>query len=146
MAIKERIVRNEGQMTVELVVVLPVLLAVACIALNVSLFLSSCAQFDRVFRNAVCVYAVSPAYQQTSAQSCVLIDEALRDSLSDEYIDCEVTLYGSAQGFTTFVAELRFSPTLFGVASVNSFFGIALPQATHQSKLVVDCYKPGVFL
>lgn len=146
MAVKERFSRNKGQMTVELVVVLPVLLAVACIALNVSLFLSSCAQFDRVFRNSVCTYAVSPAYQQTSAESCLLIEEALNNTLLDAYIDCEVVSYGSAYGFTTYVADLKFTPTLFGVAPVDSFFGLSLPQATHQSRLVVDCYKPGVFL
>ena len=44
---------DRGQMTVELLVVLPVVLIVAVVAVNALTFFGDCAAFDRVARNAV---------------------------------------------------------------------------------------------
>ena len=55
---------ENGQMTVELAVALPVLLAVAAIAVNALLFFSECAAFDVASRDAVRIHAASPAYGQ----------------------------------------------------------------------------------
>lgn len=62
MGIKEA--RFSGQMTVEFVVAFPAMMAIALIAVNAVLFFSDCASFDRLFRNSVCAYAASPAYEQ----------------------------------------------------------------------------------
>lgn len=62
-----------GQMTIEFVVAFPAMIAVAFVAINAVLFFSDCASFDRVFRNAVCTYAASPAYEQGTGESCGLI-------------------------------------------------------------------------
>lgn len=51
--LKERFgcARDErGQMTVELAVMIPVLVAIAVIAMNAMLFFSECAAFDRLAR------------------------------------------------------------------------------------------------
>lgn len=58
-----------GQMTIEFVVAFPAMIAVAFVAINAVLFFSDCASFDRVFRNAACTYAASPAYEQGTGES-----------------------------------------------------------------------------
>lgn len=60
-----------GQMTVELAVAFPVVVAVAVIAMNALLFLSECAAFDRVARDAVRVHATSPGLRpRARAEPC----------------------------------------------------------------------------
>ena len=56
--------RSSGQMTVEFVAALPVLLAVAVISVNALTYFGWCAAFDDDFRDSVRVYAASPAYGQ----------------------------------------------------------------------------------
>ena len=51
MGVAQADARERGQMTVELAVVFPALLAVAVIAVNALLFFSECAAFDRVARD-----------------------------------------------------------------------------------------------
>ena len=60
---------ESGQMTVELMAVLPVALIIAVIVVNALVFFGDCAAFDRVARNAVRVYATSPTYGAQAAQS-----------------------------------------------------------------------------
>lgn len=57
MGVAQADARERGQMTVELAVVFPALLAVAVIAVNALLFFSECAAFDRVAREAVRLHA-----------------------------------------------------------------------------------------
>ena len=59
---------DRGQMTVELLVVLPVVLIVAVVAVNALTFFGDCAAFDRVARNAVRLCAASPAYGQDAGR------------------------------------------------------------------------------
>ena len=123
-----------GQMTVEFVVAFPAMLAiafVAFVAVNAILFFSDCAAFDRVFRNAVCTYAASPAYEQGTAESCALIEAQLYDSLSRENLSYQVSSSGVEGGTVTFSAQMRFLPTLFGKGGsfrgVRSEFSFSLP-------------------
>lgn len=53
---------QRGQMTVELAVTIPVLLAAVGIAINLMVFLGDCARFDRLAAEAVRVEAASPGY------------------------------------------------------------------------------------
>ena len=69
--------RSSGQMTVEFVAALPVLLAVAAISVNALAFFGWCAAFDDDFRDSVRVYAASPAYGQGVGDTCALIERAL---------------------------------------------------------------------
>ena len=78
---------DRGQMTVELLVVLPVVLIVAVVAVNALTFFGDCAAFDRVARNAVRLCAASPAYGQDAGRGAeevrAVIEEALvRDNLA----------------------------------------------------------------
>ncbi|MEG1624280.1 MAG: hypothetical protein RR300_05410 [Raoultibacter sp.] len=133
-------------MTVEFVVIFPVLIIVAIIAVNALLFFSECAAFDRVARDAVRVYASSPGYGQTSDQACAQIQTSLDAALEEDYLAVEVAVAQGSVGLATYTMTLRFSPTLFGRGGVSQVFGVLLPSLTHRTSLTVDPYKPGVFL
>ena len=134
---------NAGQMTIEFVVAFPVALVIALVAL---LFFSECAAFDRSFRSLVCTYAPSPAYEQDVGQSCAQVSSALQSEFNSENVGIEVSSSGASGGLVEFRGVLRFSPTLFGKGSLSGVFGVSFPPLTHQESIVVDVYKPGVFL
>ena len=134
---------DRGQTTVGLVVILPVAIAVAAIAVNALLFMSECAKFDRVARNAVRVCATSPAYEQGLAQSTAAID-AIIDAEMGEGAECSVAVRGGGAGFATFTATMAYEPSLFGASLRGSVFGVALPRLTHETSITVDAYKPGM--
>ena len=144
--IRARMRDGSGQATVEFAIALPVIVAVAVIAVNALLFFSECAAFDRAFRGAVRVHATSPAYGQGASESCALIKQTIDAVVADEGIETEVSAAGGGAGHTTFTATISFSPTLFGMGPVTDVFGVALPRLSHTSVMTVDCYKPGVIL
>ncbi|WP_346686945.1 hypothetical protein [Enteroscipio rubneri] len=137
---------ENGQMTVELAVALPVLLAVAAIAVNALLFFSECAAFDVASRDAVRIHAASPAYGQDLEQSRARVAAALSESFDRPYTASSVAVEGAAGGHATFTSTLEFFPTLFGMGLKTSVFGVALPKIAHAISFTVDCYKPGVLL
>lgn len=145
MGIMSFFAQHKGQMTVEFVALFPAMLVIALLATNALLFLSECASFDRVFRNAVCTYAPSPGYQKGTDQSVASVQAALDASFDQEYFDCSVTASGQSDGLYTFEGILTFHPTLFGSGSLGSVFGVSFPVITHSNTLSVDVYKPGVF-
>lgn len=132
-------------MTVELVVVLPVFLIVAVIAMNALDFFSLCASFDRAAHNAVRLYATSPAYGQDAAQSNALVEQSLQGRYQQEdNVDIAVQSRAVSFGQREFTATARYYPTLFGLKLCDEVFGVSLPCLTHATRFVVDCYKPGV--
>ncbi len=133
-----------GQMTVELALVLPAAIIVAVIAVNAMTFFSQCAEFDRVGRNAVRVYATSPAYEQGLDQSVALVKGATAESLGIDEGDLEVRASRIEGGYATFELELQYRPTLFGMGLRDEVFGIALPTLSHTTSITVDTYKPGM--
>lgn len=137
---------SRGQGTIEFAVALPVLIAVAVIAVNALLFFSDCAAFDRVARQTVRVQATSPPYGQTTEESRAAVQRELENSFAQEYHQVQVAVEDGGMGHTTFTATLKFSPTLFGMGLKSEVFGVALPQLTHDCSLTVDVYKPGVLL
>lgn len=137
--------RNEsGQMTVEFVVMFPVVVIVAVVAVNALLFFSECAAFDRVVRDAVRVHATSPAYGQGLEQSKAQVQTALDEAFDRPYLDACVLVEGGNFGHVTFVAVLEFYPTLFGMGLKSQVFGVSLPHLEHSVSYTVDVYKPGV--
>ncbi|MBQ9955215.1 MAG: hypothetical protein IJO87_07275 [Eggerthellaceae bacterium] len=140
-----RLLDERGQTTVGLVVVLPVAIIVAAIAVNALLFFSECAKFDRLARNAVRVCATSPAYGQGVEQSTAAIDAMLEDAMG-EGVDCQVSTSGGGAGSTTFTASMTYDPSLFGVGLREEVFGVSLPALRHEVSLTVDSYKPGMLL
>ena len=138
--------KYSGQMTVEFVVAFPAMIAVALVAVNAILFFSECAAFDRAFRSAVCTYAASPAYEQGVSQSCVLVESAVRESIQSENTELSVSSSGAEGGMVTFSGELRFAPTLFGKGKLTGAFGVSFPSLTHEEKIAVSAYKPGLVM
>lgn len=138
--------KYSGQMTVEFVVAFPAMIAVALVAVNAILFFSECAAFDCAFRSAVCTYAASPAYEQGVSQSCVLVESAVRESIQSENTELSVSSSGAEGGMVTFSGELRFAPTLFGKGKLTGAFGVSFPSLTHEEKIAVSAYKPGLVM
>ncbi len=138
--------RSKGQMTVEFVVCFPVMLVVALIAINALLFFGECASFDRTFRDASCAYVTSPGFGQTIDNSCAKIKSSVEGACNTDYVEVEVSSSGVEGGLVTLTGTLSFAPTLFGAGSIHSVFGVSFPRMTHQSQIVVDCYKPGVVI
>ncbi len=137
---------TQGQMTVELAVSIPAIIAVAVLVFNAMLFLENCAAFDRIAKDAVRVYAAAPAHGQSPADSAALIQGALEESFSADYCNVSVQSASVSWGFTQYTATLRFTPTLFGRAFSGVVFSTVLGPIEHRTQLTVDPYKPGVVL
>lgn len=144
-AMVRRLLRGErGQMTVELVAVLPVAIIVTVVAVNALTFFSECAAFDRLSRNAVRICATSPAYGQTVADSVGMVQAMLDEGLAADNLSAEVAAEQDALGHARFTMKLFFRPTLFGLGLRDSVLGVSLPALEHTETIVVDCYKPGM--
>lgn len=145
MGVRRR-VRDEGQMTVELAVALPVLVAVAAVAVNALLAFSECAAFDNAFRDAVRLNATSPAYGQGLEQSRAAVQSDLEGAFNRSFESVQVAVEGASGGHVRFTATLEVSPTLFGLGLKRSVFGVELPKLVHSAELAVDRYHPGMLV
>ena len=137
---------ENGQMTVELAAALPILIIVAVIAVNACTFFAECATFDRVSRQAVRVCAASPSYGQGTDQSCALIEEEVREALSDGPFDVAVSHGVTGADLDEFTITLEYHPTLFGMGLRSQVFGVEMPALVHVATYVIDVYKPGVIV
>ena len=135
---------ERGQMTVELAIVMPVALIIAVIAVNIMAFAVSCAEFDRVARNAARTYAAAPAYEQTLDGCAAAVDNALSEALGEPNIETKVVANGSTQGYMSLFMTMEYRPTLFGLGLKDEVFGVPLPAMEHSIALVVDTYRPGM--
>lgn len=138
--------RSSGQMTIEFVLFFPVILMIALIAFNGILFLAECSGFDRIFREATSVFAPSPASDATQAHVCAQIEEELDRFEQKPHLSCSVTANAQNGGLTTYSAKLFFTPTIFGAYPLRKVFEVELPPLEHSVQIVIDTYKPGVFL
>ena len=139
--------RNErGQMTVELAVLFPVVLVLAFVVLNAALFISECAVFDRVARDAVRVYATAPAYGEGVSQCCTNVEGAIRQVLESGHAAVEVSCEGASADLMRYTATLVYTPTLFGMGLRSDFLGVHVPALRHSVSYTVDTYKPGVLI
>lgn len=136
--------REQGQMTVELAVAFPVLIAIAVVVTNAALFLSECAAFDNLFRDSVRVCAISPAYGVDVGQTATQVEEFLSTSFDEPFESVSTVAEGVSSGHVCFTGTLELSPTLFGLRLKSSIFGVSLPKMVHEISLVVDVYKPSV--
>lgn len=135
-----------GQMTIELAVAMPVLIAVAVISVNALTFFADCATFDRITCEAVRLHAAAPAYGQDAARSVALVEQTISAQMEDDNLEVSVALGTAGPDFDEFRATLTFHPTLFGMGLRSSVFGVALPKLTHETRFVIDSYKPGVIV
>ena len=137
---------SAGQMTIELAVALPVMIAVAMICVNALTFFEQCAVFDRAAHEAVRVHAAAPAYGQGYGQTCALIEADVRAALGARNVQVSVAHSAAERDLDRYTATLEFSPTLFGMGLRSSVFGVSMPGLSHSSVYVVDSYKPGLFV
>lgn len=137
---------SSGQMTIEFVVLFPVMLIIAIIAFNSVLFLSECAAFDRIFRESVSMLAPSPASDESSDRIGAQVEGNLDCFTQKAYLSCSVSASGRSDGMVVYSGTLFFTPTIFGAYPLRSVFGIALSPIEHTAQITVDTYKSGVFL
>lgn len=135
---------DRGQMTIELAVAFPVLVIVAVIAVNACTFFYDCAVFDRVSREAVRVYATSPAYGESAGNACASVEQTVKGQLNAPNLDVQVSHAPVDVAFDEYRMTLGYAPTLFGLGLRSEVFGVALPRLEHTTVFVVDSYKPGV--
>lgn len=135
---------ERGQMTVELLAVLPVAIVIALVAVNAMTFFGECAAFDRAGRNAVRLCASSPAYGQSLADSVAQVQELLDEQMSAENLSCETSVEQDLLGHALFTLKLTYRPTLFGLGLRDQVLGVELPALEHTKSIAIDTYKPGM--
>lgn len=141
---RRKVAERRGQMTVELCVVFPVVIIVAVIATNALLFFGYCAEFDRLARSAVRTYATAPEYGGSTGRSLQLVTDAVEGSLDASNLECEVSVDKDFRGYESYKMTLRYAPTLFGMGLADEVFGVPLPKLSHETRLTVNPYKPGM--
>lgn len=135
-----------GQVTVEAMVALPVVIAVAVITVNALVLLGECAAFDRLARDAVRAQATAPAYGESTASCAARVEGELAARFDAAYESVSVRTEGRSPGYVRFVARLEFRPNLFGRPFSGSAFGVQLAPIAHETALTIDPYKPGAIL
>jgi hypothetical protein len=149
-------------MVVELAVCIPVIMAMAAIAINLMVFLGDCARFDRVAAEVVRVRATSPAHATYGLGYCSdMVDLDLSEMFGSEHAHLRtsveayaVALDGSREswqeGITlpfiphheVYVCTLEYRPWGFG----TTFFGVEFSGITHMRSFTIDPFRPGVLL
>lgn len=135
---------ESGQMTIEFMAMLPVMIAVACIGMNAVTFFSECAAFDIQAKNAIRTYASSPGYGQDTQVAVGKIATALESSFCGNALNVSVEARNAGSGMTTYDATLSYAPNLFGMGLRDSVLGVSLPRLHHTASLTVRSYKPGM--
>lgn len=139
--VRMRAADTKGQSTVELAFALPVMMLAAVIAYNALIFLGECATFDRVFREAVRVFAADEPYAVSgSAEAHVLA--TVQSQLGD---NCGVQVGSrmTGMGFTVYTGTLTFTPTVFGRQMRGDVFGVVLAKPQHRCSLTIDTLVTG---
>ena len=146
---------RDAQMTVELAVVAPVVIAVALVILNLMGFVEACAAFDQAARDAVLTQGVSPAGEQGAAAvdevRAAIADLVGREDRCEVEVRSEGVSWGDGGTFavspllTRYVCTLTYRPwpRLLRLPGVTYEAPLAL---THERELVVDRHRPGVVI
>lgn len=145
MTIAKKIVSSsEGQATVELAVMFPIVLIIAFICVNALTFFSQCCAFDRDFKQIVACIGPSPSYGENIFNVKSIVEEKLKSKFDKDFIDVSVSVENVSGGFFEFDGEIKMHPTLFGMGLRSEFFGVDVPSLKHMQKITIDSYKPGV--
>lgn len=137
---------ERGQMTVELCIVFPVIIVIAAIAINALCFFSECAEFDRVARNCVRIYATSLPESADSGSVSASITSKICEEMETESVECQLSGDVKGSGNLTCTLTYKYSPNLLGMPLRGSIFGVSLPDIPHSIKMTVDPYSPGKWL
>ncbi|MCL2529978.1 MAG: hypothetical protein FWE41_06565 [Coriobacteriia bacterium] len=156
--------KTRGQMTVELAVCIPVILALVGVSLNVLGYLNVCARFDRIAADAVRSQATSPGYgQEGSALAASRVREVIETSFQDGTgtgFPCDIAVTVTAVGFggehtgigngvnfsmlsrlERYDCQITYKPWPF-----NRIMFLQFIELTHTRSYTVDSFNPGVLL
>lgn len=146
---------REGQMTVELAVLTPVVIVIALVALNLMGYVEACAAFDQAAQDAVLAHGVAPSGEQSPERAVEEVADALAEALGREG-RCEVgvraegvseggrqTSFAVSPLLTRYVCTLTYRPwpRLVRLPGVTFEAPLAL---RHEREIVVDHYRSGV--
>lgn len=148
---------EEGQMVVEMAVVMPVMIVMAIVVLNLMWFIEASARFDRVAPDAVLAMAVSPEGGVDGSGGNRAVCQAIERAMDGMHgVEVSVESYSAwelaepdgigfsfAPHLTRYVCTLTYHPWPSGF-SVAGFDASIPVELTHQSVLVVDRYRSGV--
>ena len=151
-----RLSRDDGQMAVELAVILPAVIVVAVTIANIMTFLGYCAAFDRASLDAVIAHGVSPAGIQSDLSSVDAVESSIEEALGGSAavsVEVSAAPVSSSSSFLVslcphlvrFTCTMRFVPwprhlSIAGVVMDAPF------EIVHTRSLVVDRYRPGVVM
>ena len=151
-----RIGSHDGQMAIELAVMIPVCIVVALVSYNLCRFIEACATFDRIALDAIVSQGVSPPGEQSALASTGAVRACIEDALAMPSCEVEVGVSGAepvalGRGLTfpvspllaTYTCTLRYRPwpSSFVIAGVSMGAPLVL---THERTLTVDRFRPGV--
>ncbi len=154
--------KTRGQMTVELAVCIPVILAIVGVSLNVLGYLNVCARFDRVAAEAVRSQATSPGHgTEGSALAVGRVRETIETAFqpdSGDGFDCEVEVTTTAVGlggepasadgglsFSMLTRLERYDCTItYHPWPFDRIVFMRFIELTHSRSYSVDPFKPGV--
>ena len=139
----KKIKSNKGQMVVELAVVFPILIIVACVMVNALGFATECARFDRVSRNIVRTEATTPAIDENNSSALARVVQTLEGHFAYDNELTTAKIISERGSNVTIECELRWSPTLFGVSFKDEVFGMKMFELSHRNTLVIDPTRAG---
>ena len=148
---------NTGQMCVELVVLMPIILVVILISYNVGMYCNLCSRFDRCAQEAILVQGVAPAGEQSAQHACEEIQNQLRAAMDTDLCDIEVQndalctdpsrplSYAVSPLLSRYTCTMKYKPWPSSFVCVGVAFS---PQAyvEHKKSLVVDRFRAGVLV
>ena len=147
---------TSGQMAVEMAVLVPAGIVVALIVLNLCRFVEACATFDRVAMDAVVSQGVSPPGEQSALSSAGAVRSCIEQAMASSSCEVSVTVSGAdvprgggglrfpvSPLLATYTCTLRYRPWpgSFVMAGIAFRPPVVL---THERRLVVDRFRPGV--
>lgn len=144
---------QDGQMAVELAVLVPVVIVVALTVVNLMHFGELCSRFDRVAPDAVLAHGASPAGPPEGPQVVAAVRGAIESGMGDGPFEVEVRLEegstGSgglidlAAGSVRYVCILSYRPWPSSVEVAG--VGYSAPAwVRHERSVTVDRYRAGV--
>jgi hypothetical protein len=144
-AIQCIVLSSKGQLAVEYVVCMPVVLIVALIALNTGCYLGACALFDRSFAEAVRIHASAPAYGQDDRAICTALQHDLEYAQRGDNLSVSVESEATAGGLKRYSATLGYAPLITGPLR-DYIMGVPMPYLDHVQSITIHQYRPGVML
>lgn len=148
---------SEGQMTVELAVLIPPAIVLAIVLYNLMGFIDSCAAFDRLSLDAVVAHGVAPGGTQTSELATGEVEQAIRSALGREGA-CEIQVEATLLSDAGQTGEMLISPLLTRYTCTLLYkpwprsvrmpgITVEIPLALkHERTLVVDRFRSGVVM